>query len=60
MDARGVCLWLLRGMQTAAQDAAPVWLLAAGLIFPTEFLTAMYFIVLSELDTIRLGESKGN
>lgn len=59
MDARGVCLWLLRGMQTAAQDAAPVWLLAAGLIFPTEFLTAMYFIVLSELDTLRLEESKG-
>ena len=52
IDARGVCLWLMRGMRSAAQDAASVWLPAAGFIFPTEFLTAMYFIVLAQLDDL--------
>lgn len=56
MDARSVCLWLMHGMLTAEQDAAPVWLLAAGFIFPTEFLTAMYFVVLTELDDLSLEE----
>lgn len=46
IDARSICLWLMREIQRCNEKSmAPVWLLAAGRIFPTEFLSAMYLIV---------------
>ncbi len=49
LDTRSVCLWLMREMRRCIeQGAVPIWLLAAGFIFPTEFLTAMCLNVLVE------------
>ena len=47
-DARGICLWLTREIRrcTSGTSQVPLWLLAAGRIFPTEFLTAIYLTVL--------------
>lgn len=51
LDMRSVCLWLTREMQLCIeQENVPVWLLATGYVFPTEFLIAMYLTVLTTLD----------
>ena len=58
LDARSVCLWLMREIERYGEEGnAPVWLLAAGRIFPTEFLTAAYFCVLTELSGMDAGDS---